>query len=221
MYSRRHLPLERRPGRAARGARATAAAPASMRSSLRKRARYSHHCSVFSAGRLIASMIFGCGSAAASSASVRSRAMPWPASCSTKAAMSGRALSKWRARRVAVAGAGEETGAAQGEQQCGAAHSQDVLRSHEFAARIQAHQDTEAGQQRHDRRAAVADERQRHADDRQQAADHAGVDEHVQRRRSARASRRAGARRCPGLRREVHGARDRRPGRAPAAPAGR
>ena len=45
-----------------------------------------------------------------------------------------------------------------------------VSRGDQFAVRVDRHEDTEAGQQGHHRCAAVADERQRHADDRQQPA---------------------------------------------------
>ena len=66
-------------------------------------------------------------------------------------------------------------------------------RADELPLRVQRHENTEAGQQGHDRSAAVADQRQRHADHRQQPADHAGVDEHVDEEgeRELPASRRA------------------------------
>src|SRR6202043_838285 len=53
------------------------------------------------------------------------------------------------------------------------------LRSNELAMRVQRHQYAEARQQRDHRGAAIADHRQRHADHGQNAAHHAGVDEHV------------------------------------------
>ena len=52
-------------------------------------------------------------------------------------------------------------------------------RGNELPMRVEGHQDTEARQQGHHRCAAVTDQRQRHTDNRQQAADHAGIDEHV------------------------------------------
>src|SRR5882672_2674597 len=52
---------------------------------------------------------------------------------------------------------------------------------------MQRHQDAEAGHERHHRAAAVAHERERHADDGEQAAHHAGVHEHVYEERDAEA----------------------------------
>src|SRR6185437_4837136 len=53
------------------------------------------------------------------------------------------------------------------------------LTAHELAVRVQRHEDTEACQQGHHRGPPVTDERQWHADHRQESGHHAGVDEHV------------------------------------------
>src|SRR5580704_17942035 len=52
-------------------------------------------------------------------------------------------------------------------------------RSDQLAMRMQRHEDAESGQQRDHGGAAVADQRQGHADYRKDAADHAGIDEYI------------------------------------------
>ena len=131
--------------------------------------------------------------------SVLAFSMARAATSSTKARMSARS----RSNGCGVAGgggggtgsatgggAGTMTGAG-GATSCGGGRvtqppidaqriSSGRLRSRsEFPVRIERHEHTEAGQQGHHRRTAVADEGQRHTDHGQQTADHAGVDEHV------------------------------------------
>src|SRR6478736_4042516 len=79
-------------------------------------------------------------------------------------------------------------------------------RGYQLPMRVEGHQNTEACQQGHHRSAAIADEWQWHADDRQQAADHAGVDEYVNEKRQCDA---AGEQTCEGVLRfhgEIQGA---------------
>src|SRR5208337_3569693 len=54
-----------------------------------------------------------------------------------------------------------------------------LLRPYELAMRMKRHQDPEARQQSDHRSAPIADHRQGYADDRQDAAHHTGIDEHI------------------------------------------
>ena len=75
--------------------------PSVMRSAVTKCSRYCHQGETFSAGRSIASMIFGCGCAAFSSARTLLRLMPSRAATSSmNAAISGRFRSKESAAAV-------------------------------------------------------------------------------------------------------------------------
>ena len=69
---------------------------------------------------------------------------------------------------------------------------------------------TEAGQEGHHRSSARAHERQRHADDRQQAGDHAGVDEDVDEERQAQRARKQSAERVLCFGRDPQAAADER-----------
>src|SRR6266478_5960626 len=82
------------------------------------------------------------------------------------------------------------------------------LRPDEFAVRVQRHQYAEACQQRDHRRTAIADHRQRHADHGQDAAHHAGVDEHVDEEAERDGAARQARKGVLPLHREVQGAAD-------------
>src|SRR5688572_23548887 len=80
--------------------------------------------------------------------------------------------------------------------------------SYELSAGMQRHQDTEAGHQGHERSAAVADERQRHADDREQAHDHARVHAGVHEERERDAAREQAGEGIAALQSHGHAAAD-------------
>ena len=150
-----------------------------------KCARYSHHCSVFSAGRLmrvddLRLRLGGREQRVATSAAIEAVAR---ATCVDERWISGRVRSKCAramrgaagAARAAAAHDAAAAAAAPQQRACAAfTHEPTSLRCEYSAIRIPKPASSVTTE-----RAAVADQRQRHADHRQQAADHAGVDEHV------------------------------------------
>src|ERR1700675_1207889 len=104
-----------------------------------------------------------------------------------------KSLTSLRLVSIAIAGSTLKASSA-------AAHTRDrsrlakrMLGTNQLAVRMQRHQYAEAGQQGDHGCAAIADQRQGHADHRQYAVHHAGVDAHVEeeteRDRAARQAR--------------------------------
>src|SRR5918994_4107367 len=174
--------------------------PRAIRSSVMKRSRYCHHGATFSAGLLINSMILGWGTALVRrpSSSLRSSELRF-ATSSTNCSMSARARSK---------PAGGTMG---GCDMAGASATMAIrasLASNEFPMRVERHENTEACQQGHHGCAAIADERERDTDDRQDAAHHAGIDEDIDEEGERDAARQQARESVLRLHREIQSAAD-------------
>src|SRR5882724_7288277 len=175
-----------------------------MRLSLVKIGRYSNHCLAFSAGRSIASMMAGWLCAAFSNLrNCRFLNDEVSAMCAMKSLTSARLTS------IATAGSRLAHSMRATRNICfKPSRVRTPLRSDELAMRVQRHQNAESRQQRDHRRAAIADHRQRHADYGQNAAHHAGVDEHVDEEAERDGTAREARKGVLPLHREVQGAAD-------------
>src|SRR6202051_2044967 len=178
--------------------------PSRMRRSLTKIGRYSNHALAFSAGRSIASMMDGWLWAAFSNLrNCRFLNDEVPAMCAMNSLTAGRLTS------IAAAGSrvAQRTIAAR-NRYFKPLGERTPLGSNELAVRVQRHQDAETRQQRDHRRAAIADHRQGHADHGQNAAHHAGVDEHVDKEAERNGAARQARKGVLPLHRQVQGASD-------------
>src|SRR6267154_4497453 len=178
--------------------------PSRMRLSLVKIGRYSNHCLAFSAGRSIASMMAGWLCAAFSNLrNCRFLNDEVSAMCAMKSLTS--------ARLTSIADAGSQaahTTIAISSRYLKPDGRRTPLGSDQLAMRVQRHQYAEARQQGDHRRADIADHRQRHADDRQNATHHAGVDEDVDEETERDGAARQARKGVLALHREVQGAPD-------------
>src|SRR3569623_2137195 len=176
-------------------------APPSMRARWMKIGRYWYQ-GLPSAGRVIASMMSWRNSTCLNQASSCARSKPLRCTISAMKAATSARRSRGAAAGgaggctagggAALAGAGLGAGArAVGGEAQAASNKADnagirircmrlpASARQQSAVSVNGHEDTETGHDGHQRRAAVAHQRQRHAHDRQEAGDHADVDEHV------------------------------------------
>src|SRR6056297_10609 len=195
------------------------AAPAAMRSGVRKIARYSCQGFTFSAGRLMASRM-GCWVSAASSVrSISARSKPWrSATSSMKRATSAREVSSARAGEAAspaTAARAENrmreriTGRISRPAFPGSVRTSVVdLPRQELAMSVDGHEDTETRHERHHGGTAEADQRERYADHRDEAADHGRIHEHVDEEGQADAAGQEPGERVLGVGGDIQSARD-------------
>src|SRR5882762_8750565 len=175
-----------------------------MRLSLVKIGRYSNHGLAFSAGRSIASMMAGWLCAAFSNLR---KCLFLNDEVSAMCAM--KSLTSARLTSIAAAGSRTAHATIAARNRClKPVGWHTLLGSDQLAMRVQRHQYAEARQQGDHRRAAIADHRQRHADDGQNAAHHAGVDEDVDEETERDGAARQARKGILPLHREVQGAPD-------------
>ena len=205
-------------------------APAAMRASFTKIARYSYHGTTRSAGFEIASRI-ACSIVAERSVVVSAaRSKPCSATILSTKALRAFAMFALSSACASPQNASPQnaTSRPRGTRPLRRARALEssslpwwssVRRSWREKLPVTANrgEHTEAGQERHHRRAARAHERQRHTHDRQDPRDHARVDEHVEEERERQRAGEQPRERVLRLRRDPTGRARRARGRARAS----